>query len=129
MNKNTPEYISWLLTTNNRAVERAILCLYNRQTADEQATQTTKHCNGRGFNSGDARKGTYMAKWILTGNHLSGEWLIEAKMMAFKYLGQLVEEATYNLEQQEAAVSKIMSEIAEEKAILTMEAEECSRDQ
>jgi hypothetical protein len=29
---------------------RALVVLYNRQTADEQASQTTSHLNGRGFN-------------------------------------------------------------------------------
>lgn len=97
MTKNSIEYISKLLSTDNKAVERAIVCIFNRQTLDEQLTKTTRHKNNRGFSSSDARKGTYMAKWIISGKHFSGQWLIDARKMSFKYIGQLVEEATNNL--------------------------------
>jgi hypothetical protein len=131
MEKNSTEYISWLLATNDRAVERAIVVLYNRQTVDEKAAEGTRHRNGRGFNIADAKKGTYMAKWILGGNHLTGQWLIDAKGLAYKYIGQLIEEATIKMEreirlEQEAVLSRIDREVAEEKAIIESEALECS---
>lgn len=129
MEKNTPEYIGWLLTTNDRAVERAIVCIFNRQTADEQVAEDTRHRNGRGFSAGDAKKGTYMAKWILGGKHLSGQWMHDARGMAFKYIGQLVDEATMKMErqaiqlriEQEAIASRIDREVAEERAIMESE--------
>src|SRR5437764_9937822 len=43
-----------LLNTNNYAVERALLTIYARQTADEQETETTSHNNGVGFSGFDA---------------------------------------------------------------------------
>ena len=133
MEKNSVEYISWLLSTNDRAVERAILCLYNRQTIDEQELENTKYRNGRGFSASDAKRGTYMAKWILSGKHLSGQWLLDAKGIAFKYIGQLVDEATINMEREafhlkmerEAIEFRIDREVAEERAILESEALEC----
>lgn len=133
MNKASADYIGWLLATNDRAVERAIICLYNRQTVDEKMAADTKHCNGRGFSAGDARKGTYMAKYILTGKRLSGQWLVDARGMAFKYIGQLVEEAALKLasqevqekKQQEEVAERVAREVAEEKAIMQSEAEEC----
>jgi hypothetical protein len=126
---NTIEYIGWLLTTSDRAVERAIVCLYNRQTADEKSEGNTKHSNGRGFSASDAPKGSYMAKWILSGKHLTGQYMIDAKMMSFKYINQLVDEATIKLErkakmEQEAISARIDKEVAEELAILKSEAEE-----
>lgn len=142
MEKNSIEYIGWLLSTNDRAVEKAIVVLYNRQTVDEQMAKDTRHKNGRGFSAGDARKGSYMAKYVLDGNHLSGKWLMDARAMAFKYIGQLVEEATMKAERAALAamrdraiekeyrqtetevVSRIDREAAEELSILESEAQE-----
>jgi hypothetical protein len=80
------------LEVNPKWVERAIVVLYERQTADEQRTSSTKVHNGRGFASCDARAGTYMAQWILSDNRLSGIWLERARKMAKKYIRQLMEE-------------------------------------
>lgn len=81
------------LETNAKWVERAVVVLYERQTADEKATQSTRVHNRRGFASCDARCGSYMAKWILSGKSLNSEWLEKARKMAKKYIRQLLEEA------------------------------------
>src|ERR1051325_8046066 len=47
----TKETVRALLASSPRAVYRALICLYNRQTADEQETEDTRHLNGRGFNA------------------------------------------------------------------------------
>lgn len=99
MAKNDPNYIKWLLTMNDRAVERAILAIYNRQTYDEQVSSDTKHSNGIGFSGADARLGTYYAKWIMSDKNLSGKHLDKARMMSYKYVRQLCEIATAKLEQ------------------------------
>lgn len=83
-----------LLRTNNRAVEKAIVAIYNRQTADEKASHDTKHSNSVGFSGADARFGTYLAKWILKGNHLTGKFLADGRELAVKYRKQLLDEAT-----------------------------------
>ena len=72
-------------------VERAIVVLYKRQTADERISESTRVHNGRGFNAFDAKMGTYMAKWILDGKHLNGKWLEKARKMLQKYTRQLLE--------------------------------------
>ena len=112
MDKNTPEYISWLLNNNDRAVERAMLVLFHRQTNDEQACGDTRHRNGRGFSAGDAKKGTYMAKWVQSGKHLTGPWLERARTMSKKYVGQLVEEATLKLEREAIQFEQDRTELA-----------------
>jgi hypothetical protein len=71
-------------------IERAILAIYARQTADERADGTTRHVNGRGFNSRDAKYGSYLARWIQSGRSLSGRHLTRAKRMAIRYSGQLI---------------------------------------
>ena len=53
-----------LLRSNDKAVERAIVRLFELQNADEQRHGTTNVQNGRGFCSSDARAGTRFARWI-----------------------------------------------------------------
>lgn len=87
----TKEQIQLLLSTNAMAVERAILALYSRQTSDEQSAATTQHRNGRGFNAFHAKSGSYYARWLQRGNHLTGHHLDSARQMVRHYVGQLVE--------------------------------------
>lgn len=102
MAKNDPDYIRWLLTMNDKAVERAIVAIYRRQTADEQSAGDTKHSNGVGFSGADASLGSYYARWILSGRSLTGKHLIKARTMSHKYVRQLVEVATTRLAQDAA---------------------------
>lgn len=83
--------IRQLVLTNDRAVERAILAIYARQTASEQSSECTRESNGMGFNAFDAKSGTYYARWIQSGRRLSGVYLQKARRMAIRYIGQLVE--------------------------------------
>lgn len=80
-----------LLASNDRAVERAMVALYQRQTLDEQRTSTTKESNGRGFSAFHAERGTYWAKWVMSGKHLTGRHLEGARKMATHYARQLSE--------------------------------------
>jgi hypothetical protein len=56
-----------LLESNRAALERAILTLNARQTADERATLVSRHENGRGWNQRDASFGGSLAEWIERG--------------------------------------------------------------
>lgn len=85
--------IESLIESNDRAVERGILVLWRRQTADEQNTQETRHTNGRGFAAWAARSGTYYANWINSGKRLTGHHLQKARKIAMYHVGQIVEEA------------------------------------
>lgn len=80
-----------LLMRNDRAVERAILAIHNRQTQDEQASHTTRYSNGIGFRANHASKGSYYAKWLLQGKHLSPWHLSQARTIALHYTKQLTE--------------------------------------
>ena len=72
---------------------KAILCLYNRQTFDEQATESTSHQNAKGFNYFDAKPGGYMAQYLLSreDNVLSGKWVDKAHRMVKTYHRQICE--------------------------------------
>ncbi len=80
-----------LLMSNDRAVERAIVALYHRQTVGEQRTSSTVESNGRGFNAFHAERGTYWAKWVIGGRRLTGRHLAAARTMACYYARQLAE--------------------------------------
>jgi hypothetical protein len=82
-----------LVNTSDRAVERAILAIYARQTEDEKASSATRHLNARGFNGSDASYGSYCAKWLLKGNRLTGKHLGRCRALVRKYHRQLVEVA------------------------------------
>ena len=94
----TRDQILTLLDTNDRAVERGIVRIYQRQTQDEQSSQATKHSNGVGFSGADASLGSYYAKWLLSGKHLTGNHLAKGRKMIRKYAGQLVDIANSRLQ-------------------------------
>lgn len=71
----TKENIVSLLEKNDRAVERAIVVLFNNQTFDEQQAADVKYTNGRGFNARDAHYGTIAAKVFIREGKLE-DWQI-----------------------------------------------------
>lgn len=85
----TVEQVKHKLSTDDRWVERAIVVLFERQTQAEKASRTTLVNNQQGFNAFDAKTGSYMANWILSGNKLSGRYLTRARTMVQKYAIQL----------------------------------------
>jgi hypothetical protein len=86
----TLQEVRHMLATNQAWVQKAIIRLYERQTADEQASDDTKYHNNKGFNSSDARRLSYYAKYILSGRNLSGKHLAKAHKMVPKYAGQIL---------------------------------------
>ena len=81
--------IEALINTNDRAVERAMVAIWERQTRDEQATETTRHHNGIGFSGWTAKSGTYFANWVRSGRSLTGRHLAKARKIALHHAGQL----------------------------------------
>ena len=88
--KWTRNEIQNLLNTRQDAVERAILRLYKGQTSGERAASTTMAYNGIGFNAFDARRGSYYARWLLSGRKLSGVHVSKARRIALKHTRQLL---------------------------------------
>ncbi len=89
----TRPQIDAILKSNDRAVDRAMLVLYARQTEDEKSSEQTKHANGRGFAHWAARSGSYYARWVQSGKRLTGQHLVKARKIALRHSKQLVEEA------------------------------------
>lgn len=87
----TKESIRKLLEANDLAVERAVLALYARQTAREQASDSTIVRNGIGFSASDAPYLSYVARWLQSGKHLSGRHVEKTRKMVMSYVGQLAD--------------------------------------
>lgn len=75
--------IKAILSTNDRAVERAIIVLVSRQTSTEVGQGATTESNGRGFSAFNAASGTYLAKWILNLNSNATPATIERAAILF----------------------------------------------
>lgn len=100
----TREQIDDILGGSDRAVERAIVRLYERQTSEEQASSSTLDSNARGFDAFSAKRGTYYARWVLSGRSLTGRHLDTARKIARKHSRQLVEIANEREAQRAAAI-------------------------
>lgn len=85
-----------ILLKSNRAVEKGIAAIFERQTTDEQYSQTARHSNGIGFSSAHASKGSYMAKWVGQGKSLTGPYIFMGRQLILHYVRQLVEIANEN---------------------------------
>lgn len=86
------EYVKMQLSTNPAWAQRAIVKLWQRQTADEQSTQTTGHDNGIGFNGTDAMILSSFAEQINRGRSLSVKQLAIAYKKLPKYSRQIISE-------------------------------------
>lgn len=93
-----------LLDKSDRAVERAILILFESQIADEQQEHATKYHNNRGFCSNDAELFTSFANRIKGGQTLTPSQLECCRRLSptgrhrlGKYFRQLSEAGTARL--------------------------------
>lgn len=100
----TKESIRELLERNDQAVARGVVALYKRQTADERSIQETKHSNGIGFNSSDARYLSWVATYAQRTGRVTGKHLIKTRAKLLKYSGQLADIA--NAKQSDARVDE-----------------------
>lgn len=105
---HTVESIREMLSESNAAVERALIVLYERQTADEKTAETTKYTNGIGFNAADAeilssfaaqvqRKhgqyDNYLKRNRVYGDCLSPKQMAIARRKVVRYAKQITEAA------------------------------------
>lgn len=65
MEQYTESFIRHKLATDERWVRRALIRLYQRQTADEKVSQQTRNHNLRGFQPADARWFTRLAEFAI----------------------------------------------------------------
>lgn len=89
--KEREEKVKHLLLTNDKAVLRGVVAIYNRQTLDEKASEITKHTNSQGFCAFDAPLMSLYAKQILKYGGLSSTQLKIAREKIVRYRKQLAE--------------------------------------
>jgi hypothetical protein len=80
-----------LLDEKPKAVERAIVAIYNRQTASEKNALATTDSNGIGFAANDAEFLSSLAEWINKGRSLSAKQLAIGRNRIKRYHRQLCE--------------------------------------
>jgi hypothetical protein len=73
------EKIANLLATSDKAVERALVVVFNNQEADEHAILYSNHKNGVGFTVYDANIFSSFAKQVLNGRTLSVKQMVIAR--------------------------------------------------
>jgi hypothetical protein len=79
------------LASDPRWIERAIVVLYEHQTAEEKSADVTYARNGVGFSAMDANRLSRYAQLIQQGRPLTGEHLDIAMRMVPKYARQITE--------------------------------------
>ena len=100
--KERKEKVKQLLATNDKAVYRAVVAIYRRQTDYEQVCDSTQETNGVGFSAFDAEILSSFAKQLLDGKGLSYKQMEIARKRIAKYSGQLASIA----EEREAQIQK-----------------------
>jgi hypothetical protein len=89
MKKWKKEDIKELLETNDVAVIKGLIRIYELQTSDEQSDEYTKHHNGVGFSGFDGEFMTSVAKWFLKNGFVSEGQFKHVKKKMMRYAGQL----------------------------------------
>jgi len=103
----TLQSIRDLLLTSDKAVCRAVVAIYRRQTQEEKSMEGTLARNGVGFNSADAYPLTRLAKQLLHSGPeaVPAFQILGARERILKYAGQLLEIA------QEREAEKLLNQL------------------
>ena len=93
MSKSTKEWtkdkIKNLLMTNDVAVIKGLIRIFQLQTEDEKSAEFTKYANGVGFSGFDGDFMTSVAKWFLEHGFVSEGQYVHVKKKMMRYAGQL----------------------------------------
>lgn len=98
----TPEKMTAVLNRNNEQLCKALVKLYEYQTADEQAEGSTKHSNGVGFNGSDAKILTSFAQQYQKKAYLSDKQIACVRKKLMKYTKQLCKIANIEADRRQA---------------------------
>ena len=89
MKKWTKDEIKNLLSSNDVAVIKGLIRIYELQTSDEQLMEGTIDNNGVGFSGFDGDFMTSVAKWFLKHGFVSEGQFVHVKKKMMRYAGQL----------------------------------------
>lgn len=85
----TIDDIIHMVRTDDKAVLRAVVAIWKRQTNDERVEKGTKWTNHFGFSKRHVTKGTMLAEKIFANKPLTAEEMADAKAIAYSYRKQL----------------------------------------
>lgn len=89
-------WVQALLDSNDLAVCRALLAIFERQTKSEQSADATTDANSVGFSGVDAEICSSFAKQYRTKGYLSAKQMVIARKKMKKYWKQLADIAMTN---------------------------------
>ena len=92
------EDIRKLLETNDVAVIKGLIRIYELQTSDERAWETTHNLNGVGFSGFDGEFMTKVAKFFLKNGYVTEKQFKFIKKKMMRYAGQLAKLANGEIE-------------------------------
>ena len=95
-------YLRRMITSNEVWATKALVRIYDNQTADEQRTESVNHENGIGFTGGDSRLLSRFAEWYKSHGWLSQKQMVWVFRKIGKYAAQLMKGDYFNLEKLEA---------------------------
>lgn len=84
-------YVQNLLDTNDHAVARALVVIFERQTATEKEYDNTHDKNGVGFSGVHAEICSSYAKQVMSRGFLTPKQMVVARRIMKKYWKQLAE--------------------------------------
>lgn len=110
-------YLKDLVKSNDNALLKAIVCIYDRQTPDEKNAGETIDENGIGFSKVDAYEMGKIARKIKNGENLTKGELAKSRNKMQKYWKQLMTISKQRLEErkqeQQEELNRKLSEEAE----------------
>ncbi len=100
LNNDNPTYVM-------QVIGRALVGIFNNQTMDEQACNTTTKSNGIGFAGCDARSGSMTAKYFLKHKRLE-QWMVD-KWLTINAKSQYPRLCKYHAQLDQIAQTKLSS--------------------
>lgn len=118
--KQWEQYLKDLVKSNDNALIKAIVCIYDRQTPDEKNADETIDENGIGFSKVDAYEMGKIARKIKNGENLTKGELAKSRNKMQKYWKQLMTISKQRLEErkqeQQNELNRKLSEEADAAA-------------
>ena len=88
--KQWEEYLKQLVKTNDKALYKAIVIIYNNQTEEEKVKQESVEDNNVGFTKWDAKELGNIARKIIGGEQLTSGEIAKSRNKMQKYWKQLM---------------------------------------
>lgn len=96
--KQWKTYLQNLIKTNDKALLKSIVLIYDNQTEDEKEIGSSVEDNRIGFSKWDAEEMSFIAKRIKNGEALNQNMIVHARHIMPKYWKQLMKISKNNLE-------------------------------